>query len=61
MVTAAFRMIRDVAGREVHRLRLNARDQQVVWDTSQAAPGTYTVVLQNKQRQLRAEKLMVRP
>ncbi|MCB0787247.1 MAG: hypothetical protein KDC02_23915 [Flavobacteriales bacterium] len=54
-------MIRDVAGREVHRLRLNARDQQVVWDTSQAAPGTYTVVLQNKQRQLRAEKLMVRP
>ena len=60
MVTAAFRMIRDVAGREVHRLQLNVRNEQVVWDTRQAAPGSYTVALLNNGRQLHAEKLIIR-
>jgi len=53
-------MIRDVAGREVHRMRLKARHQQVVWDTRQAAPGSYTVVLLNSGQQLRTEKLIIR-
>ena len=60
MVTTALRMIRDLAGREVHRVRLNVRDQQVVWDTRQAAPGSYTVALLNSGQQLRTEKLIIR-
>ncbi|MCB0808763.1 MAG: hypothetical protein KDB96_05740 [Flavobacteriales bacterium] len=60
MVTAAFRMIRDLSGREVFRMTLHERNQQVVWDTRQAAPGSYTVALLNNGRQLHAEKLIIR-
>jgi hypothetical protein len=54
-------LIRDMTGREVHRITLREQRQQVVWDTRQAAPGSYTVTLQHKGRQLRTEKLIVRP
>jgi len=59
--TDAAIIIRDMTGREVKRVVLREQQHQVVWDTRQAAPGSYTVVLQNKQCQLRAEKLIVRP
>ena len=58
--TDAAIIIRDMTGREVKRIMLRDQKHQVVWDTRQVAPGSYTVVLQNKQRQLRAEKLIIR-
>jgi hypothetical protein len=54
-------LIRDMTGRDVHRITLREQQQQVVWDTRQAAPGSYTVSLQHKGRQLRTEKLIIRP
>jgi hypothetical protein len=53
-------VVRDATGREVFRTRLSEQRQQVLWDTRQAAPGSYTVVLLNSGHQLRAEKLIVR-
>lgn len=41
-------------------MTLHERNQQVVWDTRQAAPGSYTVALLNNGRQLHAEKLIIR-
>ena len=58
--TEAALAIRDLAGREVYRRTLTDRKQEVVWDTRQMAPGSYTVVLLNGGRQLRAEKLIIR-
>jgi hypothetical protein len=58
--TDAAIVIRDLTGRELYRKALQERRQQVVWDTRQAAPGSYTVVLLNSGRQLRAEKLVIR-
>ena len=40
---------------------LREQQQQVVWDTRSTAPGSYTVTLQHKGRQLRTEKLILRP
>ncbi len=58
--TDAAIVIRDLAGREIRRIALREQRQQVVWDTRQAAPGSYTVVLLNSGRQLRTEKLIIR-
>jgi hypothetical protein len=58
--TDAAIIIRDMTGREVERIVLRDRLQQVVWDSREVAPGTYTVVLQNKKHQLRTEKLIIR-
>jgi hypothetical protein len=58
--TEAAVAIRDLTGREVYRRTLTERKQQVVWDARQIAPGSYTVVLLNGGRQLRAEKLIIR-
>lgn len=58
--TDAAIIIRDMTGREVKRIVLRDRLQQVVWDSREVAPGTYTVVLQNKRQQLRTEKLIIR-
>lgn len=58
--TDAALVIRDLTGREVYRKALRDRKQQVVWDTRQAAPGSYTVVLLNSGQQLRTEKLIIR-
>lgn len=58
--TEAALAIRDLTGREVYRRTLTDRKQEVVWDTRQIAPGSYTVVLLNGGRQLRAEKLIIR-
>jgi len=52
--------IRDMTGREVKRFVLRDQLQQVVWDSREVAPGTYTVMLQNKHHQLRTEKLIIR-
>lgn len=59
--TDAVLVVRDLTGREVFRKALHQHRQQVVWDTRHAAPGSYTVVLLNNGRQLRAEKLVIRP
>jgi len=53
-------VIRDITGREVYRTVLRDKRQQVVWDTRQATPGSYTVVLLNAGRQLGTEKLVIR-
>jgi hypothetical protein len=49
-----------MTGREVKRIILREQKQQVVWDTRQAAPGSYTAVLLNSGRQLRTEKIIIR-
>ena len=54
-------LIRDMTGREVKRFLLRDTKQQVVWDTRSTAPGSYTVTLQQQGRQLRTEKLIIRP
>ncbi len=54
-------VIRDIAGREVKRIMLREQQQQVVWDTRQAPPGSYTATLLNKGRQLRTEKFIISP
>lgn len=58
--TNAAIVILDLTGREVYRIVLNESQQQKVWDTRQAAPGSYTVVLLNNRQQLRTEKLIIR-
>jgi hypothetical protein len=52
--------IRDMTGREVKRIVLWDQLQQVLWDSREVAPGTYTVMLQNKHHHLRTEKLIIR-
>jgi hypothetical protein len=58
--TDAAIVIRDLAGREVRRITLREQRRQVVWDSRQAAPGSYTVVLLNSGRRLGTEKLIIR-
>lgn len=53
-------VIRDLVGREVYRRELREQQQQVVWDTRQVPPGTYTATLYNNERQLRTEKVIIR-
>ncbi|MFZ1694070.1 MAG: T9SS type A sorting domain-containing protein [Flavobacteriales bacterium] len=52
--------ILDLAGREVKRLKLIEPRLQVVLDTRELSPGSYTVVLNNSGHQLHAEKLIIR-
>ncbi len=59
--TNAALVIRDLTGREVYRTSLPDQQQEVVWDTRQTTPGSYTVVLLNAGRQLCTEKLIIRP
>ncbi len=59
--THAAIVIRDIAGREVKRILLREQQQQMVWDTRQALPGSYTATLLNKGRQLRTEKFIISP
>ena len=54
-------VVRDLTGRTVYRQDLREQLGQLVWDTRQTAPGTYTATLYSGSRPLRTEKLILQP
>ncbi len=56
----AYLGIRDVVGKEVQRLPIQAAEGQTVWDTRSISPGAYTVELVNGGRTLGTAKLIVK-
>lgn len=57
----AMLVIRDIAGREVHRLQLRQQQGQLIRDARNAPPGSYTATLFNNGAQLKSEKFVLRP
>ena len=57
----AMLVIRDIAGREVHRLRLRQQQGQLIWDARHAPAGSYTVTLFNNGAQIKTQKFILRP
>ena len=56
----AYLSIRDVVGKEVQRLPIQAAEGQTVWDTRSISPGAYTVELVNGGKTLGTAKLIVK-
>lgn len=54
-------IVRDIAGREVQRLKVPTSPGQVVWDTRRQSPGTYAVELHQHGRILSTQRFVLRP
>lgn len=54
-------IVRDIAGREVQRLKVSTSPGQVVWDTRRQSPGTYAVELHHHGRILSTQRFVLRP
>jgi len=55
-----FILIQDIAGRVLKQLIVSAKEQQLVLDSREFAPGTYSVLLQNHGATLQTKKLVIR-
>jgi hypothetical protein len=53
-------VIQDIAGRVLKRLSVASKEQQIVLDSREFAPGPYTVLLQNNGVTLQTKNLIVR-
>lgn len=58
---AALLVIRDIVGRELQKLPIRQTRSQVIWDASQALPGSYTATLLNGGKQIKSVKFTLRP
>ena len=57
----ALLVIRDIVGRELQKIPVRQTRSQVLWDASQALPGSYTCTLLNAGKQIKSVKFTLRP
>ncbi len=53
-------ILQDITGRVLRSLLVSSKEQQLVLDSREFAPGTYSVLLQNHGATLETKKLIVR-
>lgn len=53
--------VRDVTGKELTRFQVSGEQGQVLWDTRQVGPGTYTAMLVAGDAHMAVERVVVRP
>lgn len=54
-------VVRDIMGKEQKRFPLSAAEGQLLWDTRDTAPGTYTVELVSASERQATERVVVKP